>query len=80
MKLVIVVSALMLAACQPYAKQETYPVLPVELQDCKFYRVSDGNTYITIARCPNSSIAVKTHSKSPKTTITIDGQEYVSRP
>lgn len=76
----IALSAVLLAACHPYAKEETYPVLPAELQDCKFYRVSDGGSYITVARCPNSATAAKTSGKNSKTSITIDGKEYVPRP
>lgn len=80
MRIVIVFVVALLAACQPYAKKQEYPVLPKELEDCKFYRVSDGPSYITVARCPNSSTAVKTSGKASKTSITIDGQEYVPRP
>jgi hypothetical protein len=78
--IVIVLSTALLVACQPYAQQEKYPVLPEELQDCKFYRISDGASYITVARCPNSTTTVKTSGKGSKTSITIDGQQYVPRP
>jgi len=77
---IVALSVLTLSACQPNASKIDYPVLPEELKDCKFYSVSDGVAYITVARCPNSATTVKTSGKSSKTTITIDGQEYVPRP
>ena len=78
--LIFTLSVVLLSACQPSANTKDYPVLPDGLKDCKFYSVSDGVSYITVARCPNSSTTVKTSGKGNKTSITIDGQEYVPRP
>lgn len=43
-----------LTACSPVYEQKHYPILPAELQDCKFYSVSDGGSTIKVVRCPNS--------------------------
>jgi hypothetical protein len=78
-KIVLLCFPFVLAACQPNAQTKDYPVLPEALKDCKFYSVSDGVSYINVARCPNSSTTVKTTGKNSRTTITIDGKEYVEK-
>lgn len=46
----------LLVGCEPSASPVTFPVLPPELLDCKFYKISKGNGDRTIiARCPGSS-------------------------
>jgi len=80
MKLIFIsLLALILSACQPSANTKDYPVLPDDLKDCKFYSVSDGVANITVARCSNSITTVKTGGKNSKTTITIDGKEYIEK-
>lgn len=63
----------LIAACSPSVKP-TNPIgdlqLPAELQDCKFFRLSDGITSLNVARCPNSTTSVTTSGKNPVTTIT----------
>lgn len=63
----------LIAACSPSVKP-TNPVgdlqLPVELKDCKFFRLSDGFISLNVARCPNSTTSVTTTGKHPVTTIT----------
>ena len=44
----------MLAACSPSYERQDFPVLPEELKDCKFFRVSNGTYTINVVRCPNS--------------------------
>lgn len=66
----------LIAACSPSVKS-TNPIgdlqLPAELQDCKFFRLSDGITSLNVARCPNSTSSVTTAGKNPVTTITASG-------
>lgn len=66
----------LIAACSPSVKP-TNPIgdlqLPAELQDCKFFRLSDGITSLNVARCPNSTSSVTTTGKNPVTTITASG-------
>jgi hypothetical protein len=71
---------LCLAACSPDARVKNYPVLPDELKDCKFFRLTDGDgASITVARCPNSTTAVRQSDKSGTTSVVIDGREYTPR-
>jgi hypothetical protein len=80
MKYVLILSLMLLAGCEPTAKEKVWPVVPAGLQDCKFYRLTDteGNA-INIARCPLSATTAKTQAKNPVTTITVDGMEYVPK-
>ena len=76
MKRILACSLLvMLAACEPEI-EESHPVgnlsLPPELADCKFFRLSDGNTVLHVARCPGSTTSVTSSGKNPPTTITAD--------
>jgi hypothetical protein len=80
MKYVLILSLVLLAGCEPSAKEKVWPVMPAELQDCKFYRLTDSEANsISIARCPLSTTTVKTQAKNPVTTITVDGMEYVPK-
>ena len=80
MKYVLILSLVLLAGCEPTAKEKVWPVMPAALQDCKFYRLQDaeGNA-LNVARCPLSTTTVKTQAKTPVTTITVDGTEYVPK-
>lgn len=80
-KVLLVISILFIAACSPSAEVLNFPVLPAELKDCKFYRVSDGNLYsLRIVRCPNSTTATTySEGKTTSTTVVIDGIEYVKK-
>jgi hypothetical protein len=79
MKYIILLS-LFLVGCKPDAEERVYSVLPEELKDCRFFRLSDefSNT-ITVARCPNSSTTVKVHNKQSTTSVVIDGVEYIKK-
>ena len=74
----IVTLGVLLMGCEPSASVVNYPKA-VGFEDCKFARLSDGNTSITVGRCPNSTTTTKTHEKYPKTTVIIDGDEYVKK-
>jgi hypothetical protein len=80
MKYVLILSLMLLAGCEPSATEKIWPVMPAELQDCKFYKLKDaeGNA-LNVARCPLSTTTVKTQAKNPVTTITVDGVEYVAK-
>lgn len=78
--IIIALSILLLAGCTPSVEQKVWPVLPEELKDCAFYRITDGNgNVISMARCPNSSATVKMNNKAGTTTVVIDGVEYVKK-
>lgn len=76
-KIGLLLASLMLVACSPQYEQETYPLLPPELSDCKFFNITSGNgSYALVARCPNS--ATSTTYKSGKTTrrnVVVDGEQ-----
>ena len=79
-KLSIVVSiSIVLAGCSPAANQLTFPIVPPELADCKFYHLRSGDlgAGITVARCPNSTTTTQYKSgKTTKNVIVVDGVEY----
>ena len=81
MKRIILLSAIaLLVGCQPYAEVKTYPVLPDELKDCKFFYLSDPpGSAITVARCPNSSTTVQMGNKARAKSVIIDGKEYTEK-
>lgn len=67
-------SSFLFSGCTPESKELNFPVLPVELKDCKFYMVRDGlGNVLSVVRCPNSSTSATTSGKSPKTVIVIEG-------
>lgn len=54
MKLLTVLLALVLAACEAKTKEATGFILPEGMKDCKIYSMYNGYN-ITVVRCPNSS-------------------------
>lgn len=76
-------AAIIAAGCTPKAEDvgATYSVRPKELADCGFYHLTNVNGgRLTVVRCPNSTTSVTEPSgKSTKTTITVDGVEYVKK-
>jgi hypothetical protein len=80
MKYIVMLLLVGLAGCKPDAEERVYSVLPEELKDCRFFRLTDelSNT-ITVARCPNSSTTVKVHNKQSTTSVVIDGVEYTKK-
>ena len=77
---IFVAIACLLSACDPSAKQVTFPVLPDELKDCTFHYISGGLNGITVARCPNSTTSTTYRSgKTTRTTVVIDGVEYTKK-
>lgn len=77
MKYLLIAALAVLAGCSPSAKVKSYPILPEELKDCKFFRLNDGEGgNITVARCPNSTTTVRQNDKSGTTSVIIDGKEY----
>lgn len=77
MKYLLIISLLLLTACSPDAKIKHYEVLPDELKDCKFFRLTDSSgSSITVARCLNSTTTVRQSDKPGTTSVIIDGKEY----
>ena len=77
MKYLFIIGLLALAGCRPDARPKHYPILPEELKDCKFFRLTDGDgASITVARCPNSTTTVRQSDKPGTTSVIIDGKEY----
>jgi hypothetical protein len=61
--------------CSPSARRKEYPILPVELKDCVFFRLMDEDgASITVARCPNSTTTVRQSDKPGTTAVVIDGK------
>lgn len=79
-KIMLLAAMLILAGCKPSSEVRTFPVLPTELLDCKFFYLLDGtNSGVTVARCPNSTTTVRQNDKAGTTTVVIDGAEYVKK-
>lgn len=81
MKYLIALSIILLAGCTPSAQEQTWPILPDGLKDCKFYKLTDdsANT-IRVVRCPMSSTtATYKVGKSTQTTVVVDGKEYTQK-
>lgn len=78
---IFIAAALLVTACDPYAKVVDAPVLPDGLKDCKFYVVStNGSNYLNVVRCPNSTTSTNyTSGKAQHTTVVIDGKQYVEK-
>ena len=81
MKYRIGLTLIVLAGCTPSAQEQTWPVLPEGLKDCKFYKLTDESTNtIRVVRCPASSTSIEYQvGKSRQTTVTVDGVEYVKK-
>lgn len=76
----LIATVLCLAGCAPEARVKNYPVLPDELKDCKFYRLTDGDGgSITVARCPGSNTTVQQSDKAHTTSVVIDGKAYIAK-
>ena len=62
--------------CSDRMTQLNFPALPADMADCKIVRVmNSAGEGLTLARCPNSTTAVKVGKNPP--TITVDGDTYV---
>ena len=73
----LAVAAVVLAGCSPGYESLGMPVLPDELKDCKFYRVSNGEISMRVVRCPNSTTSTTyTSGKTTRTDVVIDGMTY----
>lgn len=81
MKFILIGLVLLTTACTPETEDTNQDYLiPSELSDCMFKRM--GNTsgnYITVVRCPNSTVSTIQSNIAKTTTIVIDGISYVPR-
>lgn len=55
MKVLTILLVLVLAGCEAKTTEKKDFILPSGMEDCKIYRMSNGNYGITVVRCPNSS-------------------------
>jgi hypothetical protein len=81
MKYIVMILAVVLAGCTPSAQEQTFPVVPEGLKDCKFYKLTDesANT-IRVVRCPGSSTSMSYKTgKTRSNSIVIDGVEYTKK-
>ena len=77
---ILLLPVLCLVGCSPRYTQESYPVVPDDLKECKFYSLVGERNSIQVVRCPNSTTsATYIEGKATKTTVTIDGVEYVQK-
>jgi hypothetical protein len=76
--IIIVALALALAGCSNGYKTTNFPVVPPELEDCKFFELTnEAGARIQVARCPNSITATTYKAgKSSASTVVIDGTTY----
>lgn len=70
----VVLIALLLAGCENGYEEREFPKKPPELEDCKFYRLSnDKGGEINVARCPLSSTTTTYNvGKTTHSSIVID--------
>lgn len=73
-KIMLIVSVLLVAGCENSYESLSYPVLPEDLKDCKFYEVhSRGGSTLKIVRCPQSDVSVGyRQGKQDVTTMTVE--------
>ncbi len=72
----ITLCATLLMGCTPSATVKSYPVMPDELKDCKFFLlIDDIGAHIVVARCPNSTTTVKNNNKAGTTSVIVDGKK-----
>lgn len=69
---------LLLAGCTNGYKTYSFPILPDDLKDCKFYRVdNEEGESLNIVRCPLSVTSTEyRQGKTRQTTVVIDGDTY----
>jgi hypothetical protein len=80
MKKLLLVLAVVLAGCTDAYKTTDFPALPEGLQDCKtWYVTNSSGAQLYITRCPNSTTSTTHPGKSPRTSVVIDGTEYVRK-
>jgi hypothetical protein len=59
-----------LVGCDGSASTKTFPVMPPELSDCQFFKLTDENgARYVIGRCPNSTTSVNPDTKSKNRVI-----------
>lgn len=78
---VVCVAALLLtvAGCTPSTEERRGFIMPAGMEDCKVYGMSDGESYLNVVRCPNSTVTTTSGGKNKVTTVVIDGVEYTTK-
>jgi len=70
--ILVMVSALMLTACNPTYEENTQNFsLPEGLKDCKIYHLESGITYFNVVRCPNSSTTTQWQAGKMQASATV---------
>ena len=77
--LAMIVIACIATGCSDGYKPLNYTVIPPELNDCSFTRLTNSNGgSIDVVRCPNSSTSTSyAQGKTTRRVVTIDGVNYV---
>jgi hypothetical protein len=76
-KFAIILAVLVLSGCKNSYSDANFPVRPPELEDCKFFHLSNSDaSHITVVRCPNSTTSTTSGGKHKRTAVVIDGVEY----
>ena len=88
MKLLLIALMLVIAGCCSGCDIDYSPKeynynghLPKDLADCKVYRINGPDApNVLVVRCPNSSTTTRyQEGKATRTTVVIDGVEYVQK-
>lgn len=72
----LVVFSMVMVGCENSYRETQFPVKPKELDDCKFFTLTnEDGLKITVVRCPNSqtSTSYVDEDDSHKTTVVQDG-------
>jgi hypothetical protein len=81
MRKLILLTMIALAGCENGYREKSYPAIPPELKDCRFFYLSNSaGDSIQVARCPNSTTTTTYRSgKTTRSAVVIDGVEYVQK-
>lgn len=69
----ILLAIFALAGCEPRTVELHEFILPEGLKDCKIYHMTNGLSYITVTRCPNSSTSTQYQTgKTTSSTVVVE--------
>lgn len=79
--ILVIVSLFLLTSCSNSSNEILFPVKPEELNDCKFYSLSnESGISLYVVRCPLSATTVEySEGKTTRSVIVVDGQEYIKK-
>lgn len=71
--MLVLCMGLMLGGCEPRTVELHEFILPEGLKDCKIYHMTNGLSYITVTRCPNSSTSTQYQTgKTTSSTVVVE--------